>query len=89
MTSQLVTIKNKLGLHARASSNFVKIASRFQSEITLKKDGTEANGKSILGIMSMAVAYGSELVIEALGQDETEAIEALKTLVDDRFGEEE
>ncbi len=87
MRCQKVTIVNKLGLHARASAKFVSLASEFSAEITLKRNGQQINGKSIMGIMMLAAAKGAELEICADGKDEKRAIEDLTELVSDRFGE--
>jgi len=84
-----ITIVNRLGLHARASAKFVSLASEFKSEITLKRDGQQINGKSIMGIMMLAAAQGTQLDLCADGQDEDTAIDALTQLVFDRFGEDE
>ena len=87
MRCQKVTIINRLGLHARASAKFVSLAAEFESEITLKRNGQQINGKSIMGIMMLAAAKGTELEVCAEGKDEKIAIEALTELVNDRFGE--
>lgn len=87
MRCQKVTIINKLGLHARASAKFVSLASVFSAEITLKRNGQQINGKSIMGIMMLAAAKGAEFEICADGKDEKEALEELTGLVNDRFGE--
>ena len=87
MRCQKITIINRLGLHARASAKFVSLASEFSAEITLKRNGQQINGKSIMGIMMLAAAKGAELEICADGKDEKKAIEALTELVSDRFGE--
>jgi phosphocarrier protein HPr len=87
MKCQKIFIVNKLGLHARASAKFVSLASEFKSEILLKRDGQEVNGKSIMGIMMLAAAKGSELELCADGKDEMRAVEVLAALVQDRFGE--
>lgn len=84
-----ITIVNRLGLHARASAKFVSLASEFKSEITLKRDGQQINGKSIMGIMMLAAAQGSELVLTAEGRDEDKAITALTDLIANRFGEDQ
>ncbi|MFQ5428595.1 MAG: HPr family phosphocarrier protein [Thermodesulfobacteriota bacterium] len=81
-------IKNKLGLHARASSFFVQMANRFESEIFVTKDGQEVNGKSILGVLMLAAPMGAEITLRVEGNDAAEAIEALGELINDRFGEE-
>jgi len=80
-------IQNKFGLHARPSASFVQTASRFQSEIVVEKDGQVADGKSILDLMTLAAAYGAFITIKANGEDAQEALRALETLIDGRFGE--
>ena len=82
------TIKNRLGLHARAASKFVQVANRFNSDIFVEKDGQEVNGKSIMGILILAAACGSEITIKAEGEDAEGAVKALGDLIDERFGEE-
>lgn len=80
-------IKNELGLHARAAAQFVKIASRFASEIKVFKDSREVNGKSIMGILMLAAAKGSHIRILAEGDDATDALAALEELIENKFGE--
>ncbi|MBI5886399.1 MAG: HPr family phosphocarrier protein [Deltaproteobacteria bacterium] len=80
-------IRNKLGLHARAAALFVQAASRFDSEIFVAKNGQEVNGKSIMGILILAAAQGSEIVVKADGSDADGALSALGNLIDDGFGE--
>lgn len=87
MRCQKIIIINRLGLHARASAKFVSLASGFESEITLRRNGQQINGKSIMGIMMLAAAKGANLEVCADGKDEKKAIEALTELVNDRFGE--
>lgn len=82
-----VTISNKLGLHARASAKLVSLASEFDSEVLLKRNGQSVNVKSIMGLMMLAAAKGSELELCADGRDEKKAIDALVGLINDRFGE--
>ncbi len=81
-------VKNRLGLHARAASKFVKVANRFSSEITVSKEGQEVNGKSIMGILILAAACGSEITIKAEGRDAEKAVTALGELVENGFDEE-
>ena len=83
-----VRIGNKYGLHARPAAEFVKLAGTFRSEIFVRKDELEVNGKSIMGIMMLAAEFGSEIVIRASGADATAAVDALAALVERRFGEE-
>ncbi len=89
MINRTVEIVNKLGLHARAASKFVKTASGFASEITMCKGSRSANGKSIMGVMMLAASRGSMLELTADGPDEEQAMAALEQLVVERFGEAE
>jgi phosphocarrier protein len=89
MNQKKISIINKLGLHARAAAKFVQVASRFHSEINVKSDHREVNGKSIMGIMMLAAGKGSEIEIKAIGSDEDEAITELANLINDKFGEDE
>ena len=77
MIKQEIEIINKLGLHARASSKLTQTASQFASEIWIEKNGRKVNAKSIMGVMMLAAAMGSNITLEANGADETEAIAAL------------
>ncbi|HEY5512033.1 MAG TPA: HPr family phosphocarrier protein [Geomonas sp.] len=81
-------IPNKLGLHARASALLVKTASRFNSEIRIEREGVEVNGKSIMGIMMLAAAKGSTIVLKVEGADDAEAFAAIGELIRNGFGEE-
>lgn len=83
-----MTIQNRLGLHARACSVFVKEAARFASHITVLRDGLEVNGKSILGVMMLAAEMGAQVTLRVEGSDEQEALAALVRVVNDKFGEE-
>jgi phosphocarrier protein len=89
MKCRKITIVNKLGLHARASAKLVSLASGFRSEILLKRDTQQVNAKSIMGIMMLAAAKGTEIELCADGRDADKAIAALSDLIQDRFGEEE
>ena len=82
-------IINKLGLHARAAARFVQTAAEFESEINLELNGKRVSGKSIMGVMMLAAGKGTCIDIEAEGKDESEALEALTTLISNRFGEDE
>jgi phosphocarrier protein len=84
-----VMIVNKLGLHARAASRLVNCASGYASEIRIVKGARAVNAKSIMGVLTLAAAKGSELVIEVEGADQQQALEALTTLIEGRFGEDE
>lgn len=89
MISRNVTIINRLGLHARAATRLVNCASEFSAEILIRKDARSVNGKSIMGVLTLAAATGTELTIEARGGDEQLAVEALTQLIDNRFGEDQ
>ena len=78
MKSGKVTIKGEVGLHARPAADFVRTAEKFRSEVWLVKDGAEVNGKSILGILTLAAERGAVLVLKVEGEDEEQAFEALK-----------
>ncbi len=77
-----VTVRNRLGIHARPAAAFVKLASRFESEILVEKDDQTVNGKSIMGLMSLAAGRGSKIRITARGPDAERAMEALTQLVE-------
>ena len=89
MPSRSVTIINKLGLHARAAAKFVQTASGFGCEINLKHGSREVSGKSIMGVMMLAVGKGTEIEIIAHGSGAEKALDILENLVLDRFGEDE
>lgn len=89
MRSRPITITNRLGLHARAAAKFVGLASSFESNITLAREGKQVNGKSIMGIMMLAAGQHTELELCVDGTDEDRAMAALNALVGDRFGEDE
>jgi phosphocarrier protein len=89
MLEKEVIIVNKLGLHARAAAKFVTLASSFNSEIDISRDGQTVNGKSIMGVMMLAASRGSSIVIRVNGHDEEEAAASLEELVQNRFGEQE
>ena len=88
MTEATTTIENKTGIHARPASVFVQTASKFKSKVQIKAKGKTVDAKSILMIMSMGLTKGTEITLVADGPDEKEAVETLKKLVDDKFGEE-
>ncbi len=83
-----IVIQNRFGMHARPAAEFVKLANRFQSELWVRKDDLEVNGKSIMGVMMLAAEFGSEITIRAQGDDAPQALVELCALVDRRFGEE-
>lgn len=87
MRCQKVMLTNKLGLHARASAKLVSLASEFDSEITLQRNGQQINAKSIMGLMMLAAAKGAEIELCADGKDEKKAVEALSEMISNRFGE--
>lgn len=88
MISNTLTIVNKLGLHARASSKLVTLANQYQSKITIEKDGQTANAKSLMTVMMLSASLGSNVTITADGGDEVAALDALITLIQNKFGEE-
>ena len=87
MKSCEVTIRNRLGLHARAAAKFVRLATRFRAHVRVTGDGRVMDGKSIMGILLLAAACGTTINIAADGPDEDEALAALCQLVDGGFGE--
>ncbi|MDP9142986.1 MAG: HPr family phosphocarrier protein [Pseudomonadota bacterium] len=84
-----VGIINKLGLHARAAAKLVTLASKFESDVMIRKDGREVSGKSIMGVLMLAAAKGTEITLIVNGSDAEQAISELTQLIADRFGEEE
>ena len=87
MVERRVEIINVLGLHARPAARFVRTATKFRSKVTITKDGTTTDGKSILGILFLVAAVGSVITISATGEDEEAAVSALVTLVAEGLGE--
>jgi len=83
-----VSIVNRLGLHARAAAKLVTLASKFSADIRVRKDQREVSGKSIMGVMMLAAAQGSQITLIAEGDDAKAALDELSALVADRFGEE-
>ncbi len=81
MIEAKATVANRLGLHARPAAELVKIANRFESEIQIAKDGIWVNGKSILGVMTLAAERGSEVSIKAEGPDADAAVAAIADLI--------
>jgi phosphocarrier protein HPr len=88
MIERETEIVNRLGLHARAAAKLVHTAGAFQSRVTVVKDGEEVDAKSILGILLLAAGQGSQIVVRAEGQDEAAALQAVTTLIANRFDEE-
>lgn len=89
MIKTLITISNKLGLHARASAKLTKLAGSFRSEVFMTRNGRRVNAKSIMGVMMLAAGLGSEVELEVEGEDESEATQALVDLINNKFGEQE
>lgn len=82
-----ILIQNELGLHARAATKLVQLATKFPCEVTVTKDGHEVNGKSIMGVLMLVASKGTWITLRAKGDRAQEAIDALAQLVDDKFGE--
>lgn len=89
MISKSVTIINKLGLHARAATRLVNCASMFEAELWIKNGDRKINGKSIMGVLTLAASKGTVLLIEADGPDREDALQSIYELINDRFGENE
>ena len=85
---QTFTIRNKLGLHARAAALLVKTANHFEADVTVEKDGIEVNGKSIMGILMLAASKGTRITLKIEGKDSTQALQTLGQLIENKFGEE-
>jgi len=81
-------LKNELGLHARAAAMMVTVASKYKADIVLERDGREVEGKSILGILTLACPKGSSIIVKAEGEDALDALDELEELVEKKFGEE-
>ena len=88
MEIQTYTIRNRLGLHARAAALFVKTANRFDAEVTVERDGMEVNGKSIMGILMLAASRGTKITLKVDGKESAQAIQTLGKLIESKFGEE-
>ena len=88
MDVQTFTIKNRLGLHARAAALLVKTANKFASEVTIEKDSLEVNGKSIMGILMLAASKGTKITLKVEGRDSVQALQTLGRLIENKFGEE-
>ena len=87
MITKKLTVLNKLGIHARPAAQFVRVASRFKSDVTVEKDDESVDGKSIMGLMMLAVGCGAVIDVSVEGADEAEAMAALEELVAAKFGE--
>jgi phosphocarrier protein HPr len=88
MEMQTFTIRNRLGLHARAAALLVKTANKFSSEVMIEKDGLEVNGKSIMGILMLAASKGTKITLKVEGKDSAQALQTLGRLIENKFGEE-
>ena len=88
MLEKVLKIQNKMGLHARPAAMFVQTANRYKSEVFLIKNGIEANGKSVMGLMMLAAEHGSEILLRVWGDDEKQALCALENLFSNKFSEE-
>ncbi len=82
-----IKIQNELGLHARAATKLVQLASKYPCELTITKDGHEVNGKSIMGVLMLVASKGTTITLRTKGEKSQEAIDALAALIDDKFGE--
>ena len=87
MITKKLTVQNKLGIHARPAAQFVRVASRFQSDVSVEKDDEAVDGKSIMGLMMLAVGCGASISVTVNGPDEAEAMAALEELINNKFGE--
>jgi phosphocarrier protein len=87
LANKEIEIINKLGLHARAAAKLVALASKFTSEVQLRKNNQEVNAKSIMGVMMLAASQGTKLELVVNGEDEEDALTAIIELINDRFGE--
>ncbi len=87
MVSRVVTIQNQRGLHARASAKFVKVAGAYDAEVLVRKNDTEVSGCSIMGLMMLAASPGSQIELRASGPAAEQVVEALATLIDNKFDE--
>lgn len=88
MVERQVTVRNRAGIHTRPASMIVKTASNFDAEIFLRRDNYEINGKSVIGVMTLAAEQGATLTLVVDGADEEAAVDALVELFEDGFGEE-
>ena len=89
MISRVIKIQNRLGLHARAAVKFVNLANRFATDVRVEKDGSNVDGKSILGILTLAATQGTEITLRLDGKDEEAALQAIVEMINGRFGEKE
>ncbi|HLT98717.1 MAG TPA: HPr family phosphocarrier protein [Burkholderiaceae bacterium] len=89
MPSIDIVISNKLGLHARAAAKLTQVAGRFKSEVFIARAGKRVNAKSIMGVMMLAAGLGTTVTVDTAGEDEQEALEAVRQLFENKFGEQE
>ena len=87
MATRECKISNKLGLHARASAKLTQLASSYPCEVWMSRAGRRVNAKSIMGVMMLAAGKGSTVMVETIGADEDAAVDAIVSLIDDKFGE--
>lgn len=87
ITKREAKIRNRLGMHARAAVKFVQLANKYSADIKVLKDGNEANGKSIMGLLTLVAAHGTTMILICEGDDAEEAVANLAALVDSGFGE--
>ena len=87
LAEKTVMIQNELGLHARAATKLVQIASKFPCDVTVTKDGHEINGKSIMGVLMLVASKGSSVTIKAKGERAAEVVGLIEALINDKFGE--
>ena len=87
MIQTTITISNKLGLHARASAKLTKLAGSYPCEVWMSRGERRINAKSIMGVMMLAAGIGSTVTLETDGEQEQQAMDALRALIDDKFGE--
>jgi phosphocarrier protein len=87
VVEKTLLIQNELGLHARAATKLVQLASKFPCDLTVTKDGHEVNGKSIMGVLMLVASKGTTVTLRAKGERAGEAVAAIAALIDDKFGE--
>lgn len=87
MTEKFLTVLNRAGIHARPAALIAQTANKFSSEITIEKDSAAVNAKSIMGVITMAAGYNTQLVLRAEGSDEKEAVDAIVQLFETKFEE--
>lgn len=87
VAEKTLKIQNELGLHARAATKLVQLASKYPCELTISKDGHEVNGKSIMGVLMLVASKGTTITLRAKGDRAQEAIDAITALINDKFGE--